>query len=314
MTHLINIGGGDQTLFFVPHKRASSAVFEILDPIAHQSGSSDRILVTGSATVDSYSSQVDTNCGGSRPEPRKVYVASTTNVTASYRYVISHGDHSGSECFTADGYFAGNYILSKNDLIGTYPTGSVVQGIQLSATFPAALASDTNLINRNNPLEIVWHYTIDGKTQRSRDLIRLVHHNQDDQGLDSIKQKIEDTFKGFTTRLPSGEVLDIIKSAKGMVRAKMLGRGIDPESYLTGEQGSWMLFFKAMELFAMMGNVPTQTTGGPEAFAEWAKTEFSHIWNDLTHGDPGLEVIESEPLKDQAVKGARRYRSIIEEG
>ena len=309
--HKIIFGNGDQEISFAPTTRVPSSTFIIEDFEGQSSGSSDRILAQGNATLDPLDTTTDVASGLGQADSKKIFVASTANVTSSHRYVISHVDDGAHELFTVAGIAGDNYILAETPLLRSYPTGSAVQGIRFTATFPAASANNLTLMQIEDPVRVIWQYTLSGSTHRQPELITILRTDLDDSDVDSVQVMVEQYWPDFATRFnSSNEMRNAVAFAKGYIRSRLKGKLTQPEEFMMGEQGKYLLFWRTMYHFAQQGNTPGNVDGIEFKFD--MKTEFDAIWNDLNTGKPGTEVVEVDRLEDTAKSNAAvKRRSII---
>ncbi len=310
--HKVIYGEGDQAIRWTPDHRAASATYLFEHFAEHPSDSSDRFIASGSATLDPLNTTTDAVSGPEQSDGRFVYVASTVNVTASHRYIITHVDNNSFEVFTAQGSFADTYILAESPLLQSYPTGSAVQGITVEATFPEAVADDENQLQQDFPYRVIWELTSqDGRTQHHQELIRHVRHDFSDMAVDQVLEKVQSAWPDYATRFDSNyKIVNAIKFARDELWGRLSGRGIKPEEYLTGLQGELLLFWRTMLHLAMLGDTPGNRD--PLEFKNECSDMVKDLWGDVTRGHIGVETSEVPAVHDQGTsEGAVKYRGII---
>lgn len=309
-SHKVIWQGGEQALVYAPPKRVTSADFVIEDFVTYASGSDNRIIAFGEAVLNGLDTGITQAAGSNTADPRLLVVDSIADVTASHRYVITNSSTGQYETLSVDSH-QGLNIKTEVPLMGKYPSGSFVQGIELSAAFPEDSAKDETLLNNDEPLRIVWKYTVDGFLTHQQELIRLVHHNKSDIDIDGVIKEIQSAWGGFGVRFEDG------RNMRGMVafcvrdvRRILLSRNLKPEEFLTGEQGFQMIYWRTLWHFGMLGNSPVNVD--LVDFREEAKAQFESSINSLTIGHPGAEVKKADHINDQGTpQGGIQYRSII---
>ena len=309
-SHKIIFGGGDQSLIFSPFKRVTSADYIIEDFVTYSSGSSDRLVASGSAIINGADTTISVAAGPNTVDPRKLVVVANTDLTASHRYVITDIDTGEYETFTIDS-IQGTTVKTEVPMLHKYPALSTVQGLELLATFPAETAGDEDFLNRNEPLRVVWKYTIDGQLTHNQDLIRIVHHNRSDVSIDSVVEEIQTSWGGFGVRFEDGRHLrSMVEFCIRDVERVILSRGLEPEKFLMGSQGFHMVYWRTLNHMAMLGNHPPNVDS--EIFKEDARREYEAALSSLTIGYPGAETKKTDNQFDQGTsKGRVVYQNII---
>ncbi len=309
--HKIVFGAGAQELSFVPTIRVDAATFIIEDFAQQSTGSSERVLSSGNATLDPLDTTVDVTSGPGQADPTKVFVASTTHVTASHRYVISHVDDAAQETFTVVGVNLDNYILIDSPLLRSYPTGSAVQGIRFTATFPASNANDDNLMRLENPMRIIWTSSLSGTLSRAQDQITILRTTTGDLNIDDVMARISAAWPDYSTRFSGGFKLKAaVNEARIEIESRLKGKSTRPEEFLMGQQGQSMLYWRTMMHLAMFGDAPGNVN--TDDFFDKCKMQFEDVWGDLNTGEPGEEVAEIDRSNDIARANENvQYRSII---
>ena len=309
--HLVILGEGNQPIRFTPEVRVAEMTFQFSDFAQHSVDSGDFIIASGAAVLDPLDTTTDATSGQGQVDARFVNVASTTDVTASHRYVIAHADDGAEETFTVAGFSADNYILAEAPLIRQYPTGSTVQGITFEAEFPSSVADDENKLQENAPYRVVWDYDIAGRAVLVQELIRHVRHNNSDMSTDAVIEMIQSAWPDYATRMDTNYKLEnAVEFSLSEIRSDLLRSGIKPEEYLLGTNGNQLLFWRTMKHLAMLGNTPGNRP--PDEFFEMVKGRYQDIWLDVTMGNIGAETSEIEVDHDKGTReGAATYRSLI---
>ena len=146
-THRVYFGKGDQTLRTVPHRDGrpvlvASATYGIFDSRYGDESSEYEVVSSGTAaSVDSFSQTLTSKSGRNATDKRSILVGSTTGLTAGRQYLLQAVD-GRAELVRLAAVVSATRALTEAEISGDYPTGSSLQGIEVSATFPADPAAD----------------------------------------------------------------------------------------------------------------------------------------------------------------------------
>lgn len=309
MSNVILYGEGDQTMVFVPSILVQTASY-IIEDTTQSVGNADRLIASGTATLDALSTTVSAESGAGTASPARIFVASTANVTGTHRYVISHVDDGQQEKFTAEGIFSGGtaYIETSSPLSRTYPTGSLVRGIRLTATFPAAEANDLTRLQLNEPYRIKWSYNIGGQRVVDQELVQFKRASGLDVQCDAVLKLIQENFTEYTTKFSENFSLATrIRNAKDEVEQKLLGKGIQPDTIMFGAQGKWLVYYWTLWSLAMATLGPANVDA---TFKDDTMSQFQEIFVNVTSARSGAETAQVDKVSDTTVTGqAMRYKS-----
>ena len=146
-THRIYYGKGEQTLRTVPHRDGrpvlvASATYGIFDSRYGDESSEYEVVSSGTAaSVDSFSQTLTSKSGRNATDKRSILVGSTTGLTAGRQYLLQAVD-GRAELVRLAAVVSATRALTEAEIMGDYPTGSSLKGIEVSATFPSAPAAD----------------------------------------------------------------------------------------------------------------------------------------------------------------------------
>lgn len=309
-SHRVLHEGGAQALTFAPHKRVTSATYIIENFVMYASGSDDRTIASGAATLNPCDTTISQAGGPNTADPRLLVVAAATNLTSSHRYVITDNVNGQNETFTVDS-LQGLNVKTEVPLLHAYPNGSAVQGLELSANIPAETASDTTILNNDEPLRIMWQFTLDGVLTNFQELIRIVHHNRGDVDVDGVVKEIQTAWGGFGVRFEDGRNMrGMVMFAIRDIERVLMSRNIKPEEFLMGHQGFHIAYWRTLWHMAMLGNHPPNVD--IESFKDECKAQYEGALNTVVTGHPGVEIKKTDSVNDQGTpKAAVQYRSII---
>jgi hypothetical protein len=147
--------------------RPTSATFVILDLRYGEDDTNRVVQASTAATVDAVSTTTSGASGGSQANRALVQVADETGVTADGRYLLTDAT-TGHRTMVGVANLVGKKVYLKEPLTRDYATGSTFEGIDVSATFPAAEANDEDrLDNGGGPYAIDWTWVgVNPTTQR----------------------------------------------------------------------------------------------------------------------------------------------------
>ena len=170
MRHYVTHDGGDQTLYHVPtdyrvHASVVSGTpsYTIIDLRRHEDDA-ERVLVDVTSTaVDSASQPLTSAAGPTQTDPQRITVGSTAAFSEGHSYLLSEGGQ--TELVLVRGLDAGNgYVYTDSDIRRNWTTSASLVGVEISATFPSAEASDDDALDDGGgPYGVVWSYSIDGR-------------------------------------------------------------------------------------------------------------------------------------------------------
>lgn len=305
--HEIMYGQGDQTIVHVPPVRVASATYEIED-LSEGLTDSDRVIGSGSATVDSLSAALTADSGRGTTAPRRINVVAAAE--RGRAYVIEHDGE--AEIVQLEGV-SSSHVTAAGPLSGEYPaTDAYLRGIELRATFPSAAAARDDLLEEDRPLRVVWTYTLDGRIVRVGEPIRVKRSSADTRYIGRAEQEIRKEWPELVQALPKhgNAVRSLVKACASWVSARLKARNVPPEQFLGGDQGYQVLLARCLWRIGERGHAPGSVD--IEQWREEKKADFLSAWRALVIGSPGLDTTEPPQATDQAPIGpSHRYRSFV---
>lgn len=297
-------GEAGQSLRHVPPERVSSATYQIED-LEYDAEDAGRILASGSATVDSLSLTTNAAAGDGENDPTEIGVSSTTGATAGNTAVIVAADGS-FELFEIAAVTSGSHLHARHPLVGLYPSGSSVLGVQLSASVPASVYDEEEYVEMEEGLRVVWEYTIGGRLRKAQQQIRVVYQDEADVELGEIDLLCRRHYPDIVDRV---ENPDQIRGWIGLARQRIYGqfraRNTRPEQVLGGDELNFAILYLAMKIAAENGVAP-RGQDSPEAFREQMHMEYRAIVARYLTGKMGAETLDLDRISNSSPGGSAR--------
>lgn len=299
MTARIIYGEAGQVLEHVPIARVASASF-VLEDLARDDEDDERVIASGAATVASWSITSSATAGRGQANAARVSTASTTGAATGEPAVIEDPD-GASELFTLERLSADAYIQADAVLAGSYPAGSTVRGIKLSAAVPDSFAADEDRLKDQHPIAIVWTYALGGQVVRLRELVLFARHT--DAATVAVAEALlsaKALYPDMSERLPANASLEAIMGELAReVRDDLRQRQIQPEQLLTGPAGTRLLVEKLLAHMSRFGYAPGATEPG-ERWMRMAHGYYRQRLEALVIGEPGEATAETTIAADTA--------------
>lgn len=287
----------NQTLTHVPMGQASSVTWSLED-LTVGSGAAGRVLASGSASVASWTLTTSAEAGPNTLDSRKATVAATTGASIGAPAVIIAADGS-RELVTIAAITSGASVKFEAGLSGTYPSGSTIAGVLLTAAIPDSIGSNTTLWNNQTPIRIVWTYTVDGVIHRVPFPVLLDRHTQGDFPVADAVRKLKLLYPDIGSRLPDAASLDkmAIELAED-VADDLRMRRIDPEQFLIGPTGTRILVSRMLSHMADQGYKPGHNESPDGEYAVWARGDYRRRLEALTVGLPPEGSQQTDVVND----------------
>lgn len=317
MTQRLNYNVTGQTLRHRPAMRQASIAW-VLEDLRYDVDNAARTLDSGAAAVDAATEATTAAAGPGQANPRLITVASTAGFTVStervpqwYEIVSAAGER---EHFELAGLTTNASLITKAPLIGTYASGSTVQGVMhTTAAILAAVLQDEQRVIGDWPMRVLWVYA-DGA--RHQEQVRLVREDAADLFAAAVMADVRSLFPDVDTRLRYHDrdtLPDFVRLTIRQFRVACLDRRERLEEWLTGEQGHWCVVWRTLWHLGKLGNFPASNDGGA-AWVKYCGDEYTRIWSALTSGEGGREVLKLEPTSNTAASSDdTTYRRIIHE-
>jgi hypothetical protein len=310
--HRILADGGEQVIGYTPEERADStpAPTWALEDLFEDPDNADRVLASGAATVDTVSMPTSAYVGPRSAAPRTVEVPGGSFV-AGRAYLLEDIETGESERV-----FVARTGISEIQLVapvrGEFPAGSMLRGLHFSATVPAEVAADEELVDDDNPLQVIWTFYIGGRLRRVTELARVVRGTGQARYSVEIQKEIEEVWSELAAQLERNTMTlpAIIRHAERKVSSRLNASSIDPEKFLGGPNGYELLMARVLLHFADQGMYPAGRD--PELFRTERRDEYVQTWNDLTTGTPGKNVVEKNRDDVADAPHSKRRRFVVD--
>lgn len=299
-----------QVLRHIPATRQATATW-VLEDLLRSTTDAARTLSSGAAVLDAATEVSTAAAGPDQADARAIGMASTAAFVIGTTYEIVSPTGEG-ECFELAGIGTGE-LVAKHPLAGFYPVGSTVQGIELvSAAITPAVLQDEQRMQGDWPMRVVWTYA---SGRRDQEQVRLVRQDVGDLNAAAIERDVLELFPDVSTRLQRhgrATLPSFVRIVIRQMRADLAGANVKIEEFLAGEQLHLCSVWRVLWHLARLGNAPGETDVG--SWGTYCKDEYERLWNGLTIGEAGPEVLELEPVSDTAPSSdSTEYRSRIQE-
>lgn len=286
--HEIVFGGGDQPLVHVPPRVVASATYMVEDLHEGESSSGRDLVASGAATVDSYSRKTSAAAGRGESDPRLLTVGTVVGVSEGQHLRISSSG--GAETRIVE-YASGTTIRLTRPLATNHPTEADVEGIEISGTFPAASAADSDLYDGDRVLEVTWYYELLSEPTYVTEQIRMVRSRFEAAYIAPVEQVLRATHSALVKQLdPYGDSLrEIIEDAAEQIELKLRRKNYDPTTFLAGRAGFQLVKSKTLEIIAENGIHPPGFSSSE--YLEHMAGQMARAMNNL-HGRPPLDTAD----------------------
>ena len=160
---LYNVTG--QSLYWDPPEGVPSSVTSVA---VYQIGTGDdgtaESATTGSASIDSVSTTVDSTSGAGQTNPRKVNLTATTDIAIGRQYLLTSAATAETEWVTVVAIASADYVLSAAPLQNAYANADTFKGARISISVNSTWVADSSNISDDsdpNPgYRVRWVYTV----------------------------------------------------------------------------------------------------------------------------------------------------------
>lgn len=302
MTHRVLLGQGDQTIRYVPidalgrPTRVASATYTIVDLTEGSTSSNRTVVASTAATVDAVSTILTAAAGRTASNSRLLSIDSTSGILSGHSYLLATADGDGHrELVTAERVATGA-VHALREVQGIYATSDTLQGIELSATFPAAVADDEDLAIRDRrDYQIVWSFEINSRAYLVPERITVERY--------SVVPWIgpEDVLRGhpmLKSRLRPGSEHDALAVATEEIEGELEASGINPAYYRPSTVGRIAVRYLALDyLFRQVGGGEADQT-----LAETYRARFkTQILQLIANAPPDARIVSRQNDTSHAV-------------
>lgn len=286
-TARLRFEGGDQIVTHTPWSRQTSATWELQD-LRYPSGSAEYVVVSGSESVDAFSETITADVGPGEADPTRMTMADTSGLSEGVYYWLS--DTLGGESVLLAGLVANAFGKADSPIAGTYQAseGARLQGLTFTATIPAAVSADSERMQYDHLLRMVWTY---GDGERHQQQVRVRRNDYDDADLVAVKQDVVSLFPDVhhRTEHQGGSTLGrTIATVYRQFQALERARGNEPSLQMGGAERHFALVWRVLLHLSSQGMVPG--TEDPEAWVEYCRGEFQTFWGGSVTGPGGKET------------------------
>lgn len=294
-------GKGAQPLYFAPHDElarpavASDPAYSLVDP-RYSTDSADYLVASGTPTVSSANGALTSDAGPTEADARLIVVDSATGITAGRRYLLA-GDDGKKELVTVAAVDGLN-VYALHDLRNEYSSGAAsLLGIELQATFPSSEANDEDNLEDGDPYyQIVWTYTIDGRTFVSGETVILSRYSSapwiDERDVLEYYPSMAQRARGRFS------IASAINVATRDIVAKMEAIGKDTAYYRFSEPGS--VAAAKRSIYYLL-----RWQGKEEEADDWRK-EYEDLMANISSGQPPQHTKELSTIDDKPVNPKAR--------
>lgn len=306
----IIFGQTSQTLVHVPPAYVATATYTIED-LTYGVDESSRVIASGSATVASFSVTSTAAAGADTSNPNR-FTATTTAGTVGEPAAL-YGADGSRELVEIEAISLNAYVDTLSPIAGSYPTGSTLRGLKLSASFPDVDAADDALFDRNPAIRVTWVYTLDGVIHRVPRLIELVRHSMGDLDVGATTLRLLRMYPDLSTRLPDSSKLEhmVVQCAEDLGN-DLRAYGQEPDRILLGPQGSGLLRARVMLHAAKLGYAPGRQESA--VYLPLAQADYTRLFDRTVLGVPGANTATTSRAADSAASHPdQTYRSPLRE-
>ena len=302
--HRVIHGATGQKLRHVPATRIAEATFVIENLTYSIQQPSERVIAEGAAAVATWSLTTDGASGPDQASGTRIPVTATAGAEIGDPALIEAVD-GGRELFEVVGLYAGEYLEAGGSLAGSYPSGSTVAGVLVTADVPDDFAADRMLLEQGHTYRVTWTYQVAGVTVRIPELVELVHHSDGDLAVGAVVMTLRKLYPDIASRKPDDETdfAAIVAELAEDVGDDLRERGIDPGQFLSGPQGRRLLIRRVLAFRGEQGWTPGSLKD--ESWAHTARKDYQRKLEALTIGQAGHATAETTNLDTLAKIKAR---------
>lgn len=302
--HTIYRDQGDQELVHVPPFAVASASY-VIEDLSVSETDPTRIIASGSATVDDLDETTTAAAGPRAALPRRVGITGTA-AERGRTYWITSAD--GTQEPVVVEAVAANSITVAGRLSATYAIGSTLTGAEIRCTFPSAAAAREDLQEETRVLRVLWTYSIDSRTVRVPEQIRVVRNAPElEAWLVPAETRLKQDWPELCQILGGGAegVRNLVRSCAKATIADLRTMYQDPASILMGEQGFELLIRRCVYRFGELGHIP-EGRDDKQTWVAQQRVQWRDLFKAMANGG-GHSTAEIEPADDVAT-GTKRPR------
>jgi len=237
---------------------------------------------TGSASIDGVTTTVDAASGRSQADPRKLYLADTSDVAIGRVYLVS--DNVGrSEWVEVIGISSGDHVVARLPLANDYATGNSFVGTRVSISVDSTWIADTQSLSPGAAVEpyyrVRWVYVVAGVTYAKYITLDVVRY----PGTHSVKPvDVDRLLPGWKNGLPSeyrgDEGASLIDEAWRQVQVDLHIADIADQQIRNQDMLDELVKRKAIALWAAASLYAGRSD---PALTDDARAQYSHLFDSI---------------------------------
>jgi len=219
-----------------------------------------------SATINSVSTTVDAASGVSQTNPRKLYLAATTNISKEGIYILTDGEGRTEEVEVV-GISSGDYVFLKDDLQRDYESSDTFVGTELTYTLTAGNAQDPNG-DCDVDFRVEWTYTVDGTSYIRETLYDVVRHPwYRAASISGFRRWNADLFSLYDLDTNASWEADLDEAFDRIIEV-VDAKGFRPNAIVGMDKLVIPVYWQLALTKALAGTHPPYATNDPESYIE----------------------------------------------
>jgi hypothetical protein len=158
-----------QSLFWDPPEGVPSSVTSVaVYPITTGDDGTAELATTGSASIDSVSTTFDAASGDGQAEPRKLNLASTSNIAVGVPYLCTSATTGETEFVTVARIASNDYVYTLEPMRRAWASSDTFKGTRISISVDSTWVADSSNISDNTDpsprYRVRWCYVVSSVT------------------------------------------------------------------------------------------------------------------------------------------------------
>jgi hypothetical protein len=297
----ITFGAGVQTVIAYatgPDRapvRVTAATLRIVDLHRHEDDAAREIQAETAAVVDAATAESTEKAGPRSADVRRIEVDEVPTIVLGRRYQIRSG--AKRESFVAEAV-DDTAIYARDGLRLEYAEGAIVEGLALTATFPAGVANDPDELDLRRLFGLDWSAD-EATPTKWRTHTRIERRGRPPRAHVDDLLRLDPQLAGLTSGRTT--LIANLNQAELELDALLMARRIDPLRFDGGVAGQLAITYRAAEL-------AYRALGGAKHLerAEWCCTEWQRWMEMLRLGKPPIDTVETTASSDRRIESPRR--------
>lgn len=295
--HLLRYGETGRSVPLITATPQASASWEVHD-LYEAVTSSNYVVASGAAAIDTLARSPSAAAGPGTANPRRIPISSTAGITVGATYLLQEGGR--SELVEIAGLSTNAYVDARHPLSGTYSTAAALQGITITALLPDSIATTARYVDYEEPLRIVWTLASGERPQQQLRVVRIDRTDYDRAGCVAKIRKLFPNVHAALATDSKDPVGDLADTMADMLHAQILADGEEPERLLHGEQGQWLIVWKALHHLAMQGSAPGSDSTDTDRWATHCEDQLAIYFGNTRIGRAGARTVHVERVSESA--------------